>query len=333
MSTRVDSIEHLTDDVLVQVAPIVLGVYRPRVFLVTTPSYTFNRRWSPPGSADPKGYLDPSGRTDRVFRHFDHKFEWTVEEFVQWCNGVAQQWGYVVETAIIGIPKEQDPWGRDSILGGATQVASFRRLDDRFSKAVRERGTQAVRSAIKEPHILVARHHHEAHPRAGYSSDFREIEEAMVLKFQQWREMTLGVQELWSTDSLPVLCGGSIDVMLDAAENGTKLELRRVSGQQRINWKIQLVGGLTNHFPEQITLMDTEIVTCDNDELDYDVEESSFDSGVHMGVTYDGAPWRPEDIGWTQGSGGGDSWATNWDASGADTSHPEWERKPQVPST
>lgn len=320
------SIEHLTNDVLVHVAPIVLGVYRPRVFLVTTPSYTYNQRWSPPGVPDPKGYLDPTGRTDRVFRHSDHKFEWTVDEFVQWCTSVAQQWGYAVETATIGIPKEQDPWGRDGILGGATQVASFRRLDNHFSKAVREHGAQAVRSAINEPHILVTRHYHEAHPRAGCPADAREIEEAIVLKFQQWRDTVFGVHELWFADNLPVLCGGSIDVMLDTAEQSTKLELQRVAGQRRENWKIQLVGGLTNLFPEQIMPMETENVMCEDDETDYDVGDSSFDSGVHMGMSYDGTAWRPEDVCWTQVGGGGDSWATNLDKSWADTARSEWAR-------
>ncbi|KAG8213277.1 hypothetical protein J3R82DRAFT_11752 [Butyriboletus roseoflavus] len=321
------SIEHLTDDVLVHVAPIVLCVYHPRVFLVTTPSYTFNRRWSPPGIADPKGCLDPTGRTDRIFRHTDHKFEWTVDEFVRWCKSVAHQWGYAVETATIGIPKEQDPWGRDGVLGGATQVASFRRLDDRFSNAVREHGTQAVRGAIKEPHTLVARHRHEPHLRAGYPSDLREIEKAMVLQFQQWGEVIFGVQELWFTNNLPVLCGGSIEVMLDVAEQSTELELRSVAGQRRENWKIQLVGGLTDRFLEQSTQMESENIICVDDEPDYDVGESSFDSGVYMGMTYDGAPWCPEDVGWTQISGGGDNWATSWNESRADATHSERERK------
>lgn len=317
------SIEHLTDDVLIQVAPIVLGVYQPRVFLVTTPSYTFNQRWSLPGIADPQGYPDPTGRTNRTFRHLDHKFEWTVDEFVQWCQSVAQQWGYAVETATIGISKEQDPWGRDGTLGGATQVASFRRLDDRFSKAMREHGTQDIRSAIREPHALMGMHHYEAHPRAGQPSDFRDIEVAMVVKFQQWGEMILGVQELWFADDLPILCGGSMEVMLDAAEQSTKLELQRVAGQQRGNWKIQLVSGLTNRVPEQITPhMETKNVMCEDDGSDCGAGDTSFDSGVHMGMAHDGAPWRPEDIGWTQA---GDSWAMNWDGSMADTTGSEWK--------
>ncbi|KAG6374372.1 hypothetical protein JVT61DRAFT_4407 [Boletus reticuloceps] len=305
-------IEHLTDDILVHVAPIVLGVYRPRMFLVTTPSYTFNERWSPPGAADPQGYPDPTGRTNRVFRHLDHKFEWTVDEFVLWCKSVAQEWGYAIETATIGIPKEQDPWGRDGILGGASQVATFRRLDDHSRRQLEDAERRPSGARITN--------------RIWHPSDFREIEEAMVVKFQQWREVTLGVQELWFADNLPILCGGSIDVMLDAAGQSTKLVIQRVTGQQRGNWKIQLVGELTNHRPEQSTLMETEDVMCEDDESDYDVGETSFDSGVHIGMTYDGAPCRHEDIGWTQVSSE-DSWAANWCGNGTDTGRSEWDRK------
>lgn len=302
------SIEHLTDTVLIRVAPVVLGVYQPRVFLVTTPSYTFNQRWSPPGQTDSQGFPDPSGRTDRVFRHFDHKFEWTVDEFVEWCKNVAQQWGYAVETATIGTPKEQDPWGRDRFLGGATQVAYFRRLDDHFSRTSRERGTQDIRNAMMEPHALVARYHHEAHPRAGCPSGLQEIEEAMVIKFQRWGEMTLGVQELWFADDLPVLCGGSMETMLNVAEQSTRLELTRIAGQPRANWKIQIVGGLTDRVPLQITPLKTENIMYEDNEPDYDAEEGSLDSGILMGMTYDNTPWRTEDVDWSVG-GGNDGWA------------------------
>ncbi|KAG9315016.1 hypothetical protein JVU11DRAFT_4127 [Chiua virens] len=313
-------IEHLTDDVLVQVAPIVLGVYRPRMFLVTTPSYTFNQRWSAPGSTDPKGYPDPTSRTDRVFRHPDHKFEWTVDEFAQWCNSAAHQWGYAVEITTIGMAKEQDPWGRE-ILGGATQVACFRRLDNRFSKP-RRGNAQVVHNAITESHTLVAKYHHDAHPRAGHPSDLREIEQAIIAKFQDWRESVLGIQELWFAETLALLCGGSMDVMLDVAEQSTQLELQKVVGQPRANWKVQLIAQLTYHHPpSQDKFAETENAMCEDEETDYDGGENSFDSGVHMGTTYDGM--RPENDGWTQGSGS-DDWATNWNESWVNTTGQGW---------
>ncbi|KAG2127628.1 uncharacterized protein EDB93DRAFT_1340943 [Suillus bovinus] len=59
----------------------------PPSLLVTTPSYGFNAHFSPPGLTNTAtGFPDPTKRTDRVFRHHDHKFEWTVEEFQEWCR-------------------------------------------------------------------------------------------------------------------------------------------------------------------------------------------------------------------------------------------------------
>lgn len=37
-----------------------------------------------PGTS--KGFLDPTGRTERVFRHSDHKLEMTEQEFRDWCE-------------------------------------------------------------------------------------------------------------------------------------------------------------------------------------------------------------------------------------------------------
>src|SRR5262245_37679977 len=100
-----------------------MGVYHPRLFLVTTPSFTFNARFTPPDSTRREGYPDPTGRTERIFRHPDHKFEWTVEEFKTYCAAAAQEWGYEVSCSTIGYAVEQDDWGRDELLGGASQVA------------------------------------------------------------------------------------------------------------------------------------------------------------------------------------------------------------------
>lgn len=47
----------------------------------------FPRSHTPDGCHGPsKGFLDPTGRTERVFRHSDHKLEMTEQEFRDWCE-------------------------------------------------------------------------------------------------------------------------------------------------------------------------------------------------------------------------------------------------------
>ena len=56
--------------------PIVLGRYRPRIVVVTTPNHDFNVLFPPPEPGAPynKNHtLDPTGRTHRYFRDDDHK--------------------------------------------------------------------------------------------------------------------------------------------------------------------------------------------------------------------------------------------------------------------
>ncbi|KAI0319194.1 hypothetical protein OF83DRAFT_1111637 [Amylostereum chailletii] len=122
-------VEHLPPDILPYFAPVLLGCYHPRLFLITTPSYTFNQLFHPPNSTDPWGFPDPTLRTERVFRHHDHKFEWTPEECTQWCVTEAERWGYEVVVSGVGRSRHPDPWGREAATGFASQVACFRRKE------------------------------------------------------------------------------------------------------------------------------------------------------------------------------------------------------------
>ena len=53
------------------------------------------------------------------FRHSDHRFEWTREEFREWADGVGSRYGYRVEFRPVGVA--------DAVLGAPTQLALFRR--------------------------------------------------------------------------------------------------------------------------------------------------------------------------------------------------------------
>ncbi|KAJ1924785.1 hypothetical protein IWQ60_004979 [Tieghemiomyces parasiticus] len=104
-------IEHLHPDTLARVAPVVLGRYRPRRFIVTTPNAEYNKYF-------------PNlkyGTSEAVFRHSDHKFEWTRAEFQQWCDGAAQRYGYTVRYSGVGSTAESTSEG----IGHCSQVATF----------------------------------------------------------------------------------------------------------------------------------------------------------------------------------------------------------------
>lgn len=67
-------IEHLPPHVLRNFLSITLGHYAPRILLVTTPNAEYNVHF------DALNY----GKPNAVFRHDDHKFEWTRKEFQEW---------------------------------------------------------------------------------------------------------------------------------------------------------------------------------------------------------------------------------------------------------
>jgi 3' terminal RNA ribose 2'-O-methyltransferase Hen1 len=97
-----ETIEHTEPGRLSQVERAVFGTFRPVCVLVTTPNQEYNRLYGlPPG----------------VFRHPEHRFEWTRTKFRHWACGVAERNGYVVTFGSIG---EIDP-----VFGAPTQMARF----------------------------------------------------------------------------------------------------------------------------------------------------------------------------------------------------------------
>ena len=93
-------IEHLQPDVLSRFGVVTMGTYRPRLLLVTTPNFDFNAKFARAEESESRmGFMDPTGRTDRVFRHSDHKVEMTSGEFREWAEASAADWGYVALNA------------------------------------------------------------------------------------------------------------------------------------------------------------------------------------------------------------------------------------------
>jgi small RNA 2'-O-methyltransferase len=226
---------------------MLLGIYHPRRLLLTTPSYTFNARFTPPNISERSGYPDPTGRTNRIFRHHDHKFEWTVEEFKEWCEAAGEEWGYNVIVETIGRALEKDPWGRDAECGGASQVAEFTRKDGTGLVEMREVKSAAVKSRATQEkrHELLITHQHTMHPSAQLPiASLTEISEAVKLKMEQQEEALMRFEELWFEKDIAILCGGWIELLKDAVEDDERLRLLSMNSPKREDWRVELVGGM-----------------------------------------------------------------------------------------
>ncbi len=101
----VEVIEHIEPDRLEYVERVVFGGARPGRVVVTTPNADYNPHWQ----------SLPSGN----YRHADHRFEWTRDQFEEWTRRVAESFGYSVEISGIG--------EIDGELGAPTQMAVFDR--------------------------------------------------------------------------------------------------------------------------------------------------------------------------------------------------------------
>lgn len=249
-------VEHLHDEELSKFAPILLGVYHPRLFLITTPSYTFNARFtaptdgsqSMPSDEDSKirdgGFLDPTRRSKRVFRHPDHKFEWTIREFEEWCTTTAQKWGYTVHTGGIGKPMEEDGWGRDSELGYATQTAVFTRLDGAEHERLRAENARGYLQGSRRSIELLATHYHVPHPAATSPPQSNEmILELIKEEIDRGEDNKILLRYLWIEERICCACSGRIGVLIGAvtaAENVLRLHITDPGALE--DWVVELIG-------------------------------------------------------------------------------------------
>lgn len=100
-------VEHVDPPRLDALERVVFGAARPGAVLVTTPNAEYNALYE--------------GLAPGAMRHPDHRFEWTREQFAQWCERVATSYGYAVEHRGIGEYDEK--------LGHPTQFAIFTRRE------------------------------------------------------------------------------------------------------------------------------------------------------------------------------------------------------------
>ncbi|GJE94781.1 hypothetical protein PsYK624_109540 [Phanerochaete sordida] len=308
VSTEV--IEHLPEDVLAEFAPLLLGVYHPQLLLLTTPSYDFNARFTAPDAPPTarRGTRDPTGRTARVFRHSDHKFEWTRTEFRAWCDAAASEWGYDVDVSGVGRAQENDPFGRDDALGPASQVAAFRRRDgDEAVNARAAKSEDALRRAqAGTVHSLVATHHHDA---CGVSStsDLAEISNIVKERMQQWQETSVTVHEIWFDKDIDKLCAGALDLFVSALEQDPALSVSR-SGERVLEWAIQF-HELVLVDPDTKEDVMAEPTEASEPESDPDDEEVQTPPNNWKG-------WQPASMAETDSKLSTPGWGNTWQASG-----------------
>jgi 3' terminal RNA ribose 2'-O-methyltransferase Hen1 len=101
----VEVIEHLDPPRLAAFERVAFEFARPQTVVVTTPNAEYNVRWA----------SLPAGK----FRHRDHRFEWTREQFQRWAAEVAERFGYVVRFAPVGPVDEE--------VGSPTQMGILTR--------------------------------------------------------------------------------------------------------------------------------------------------------------------------------------------------------------
>jgi len=217
-------IEHLSPAVLPSFAPVLLGTYRPRLLLVTTPAYEYNARFARPG-APRRGFADPTGRTTHVFRHPDHKFEFTRDEFDAYCNEAAAAHGYTVTFHGIGISLEPDPFGRDAETGHASQGALFRRISSSAPSA----------PAVQQPAPLAARSF-TAHPCAGLPAEPTRILEAARAELRRGHSDVISLRALWLAPGVAIACGGDPRALVAALRQNTAWALERASWDADARW-------------------------------------------------------------------------------------------------
>jgi 3' terminal RNA ribose 2'-O-methyltransferase Hen1 len=99
----VEVIEHLDPARLAAFERVLFEFAHPATIVITTPNAEYNVKFA----------TLPAGR----FRHKDHRFEWTRQQFQEWAQSVAAQSGYTVRFLPVGV--------EDAIVGAPSQMAVF----------------------------------------------------------------------------------------------------------------------------------------------------------------------------------------------------------------
>ena len=103
----VEVIEHLDAARLAAFERVLFECAKPKFIVITTPNREYNVKWE----------SLPAGK----FRHRDHRFEWTREDFQEWANRIAARFSYTVRFLPVG--------PEDLVVGSPTQMGMFERRE------------------------------------------------------------------------------------------------------------------------------------------------------------------------------------------------------------
>ena len=101
----IEVIEHLDQPRLAAFERVLFEFAKPSAVVLTTPNVEYNPRFE----------SLPAG----MFRHKDHRFEWTRAQFGQWAQKIGERYGYAVRFLSVGT--------EDAEVGAPTQMAVFER--------------------------------------------------------------------------------------------------------------------------------------------------------------------------------------------------------------
>ena len=99
----IEVIEHMDEGRIQLFEKVLFGCARPKTVIVTTPNKEYNDNY-------------PT-LENGTLRHKDHRFEWTREEFRNWCGHICKEFGYTVKYQNIGETDEK--------CGSPTQMGVF----------------------------------------------------------------------------------------------------------------------------------------------------------------------------------------------------------------
>jgi hypothetical protein len=171
-------------------------------------------------NCDKRGFADPTGRTDRVFRHSDHKCEMTAAEFESWATGAAHDWGYSVEISGVGTSNKPSYYkakdGQPPRPVYASQTAVFRLetgIALRSPRSVRTVELPFMRGSSEavHPHRLAAK---KVHPATAVRAPGAPLPPAAVAAaiadvYASISVPTISLAELWGHEGVAAACGGS----------------------------------------------------------------------------------------------------------------------------